>query len=174
MRHITIIPFVLAAAVASHAFADDEPKRSPELQVLNRFVGTWDLDVMLTPSEGDATTEKTSEVRKWSLGGNFVHFQNPRTGSDNAPGFHMLVTYDARTKSYPGILTTGADRSLVNGTWDEENKTMTFTGTFSRGGSFDFKNRFLDNGNIKKSGVIKDASGKTVLKRSDMQVRRKK
>ena len=174
MRYIAMISFVLATAVASHAFADEELKRSPELQVLNRFVGAWDFDVTLTPAQGAVTTEKTSEIRKWSLGGNFIHFQNPHTGRDNAPEFHMLVTYDARTKSYPGVLTTGADRSLVNGTWDEQDKTMTFTGTLSGGGSFDFKNQFLDNGNIKTSGVIKDASGKVVLKRSDMQVRRKK
>ena len=174
MRHIVIALSVVAAAITAHANAQDEPKRSPELQVLDQFVGTWDLHVTLKPAQGDATTEKTSEIRKWSLGGEFVQFENPQTENPDAPEFHMLLTYDARTKSYPGILTTGPSRSLVDGGWDEKSKTMTFKGTFTGGGTFDFKNQFLDNGNIKTSGVIKDASGKIVLERSDTQVRRDK
>ena len=174
MRHIVIALSVVAAAITAPATAQDEPTRSPELQVLDQFVGTWDLHVTHKPAQGDANTEKTSEIRKWSIGGEFVHFENPKTENPDAPEFHMLLTYDARTKSYPGILTTGPNRSLVDGVWDGKSKTMTFTGTFSGGGTFDFKNQFLDNGNIKASGVIKDASGKIVFERSDMQVRRKK
>jgi len=175
MRNCTISLFVLATAIASsHAMADDRAKRSPELKVLNRFVGTWNLDVTHSFPQGKTTIEKTTEIRKWTLGGKFVHFQNPRTEQPDAPGFHFLVTCDAKTKSYPGMLTTGAKRSLVEGTWDDESKTMRFTGSFSDGGSFDFKNQFLDNGNIKATGVIKDGSGKLVVERFDMQVRRKK
>jgi len=96
------------------------------LQVLDRFVGTWDLHVTLKPPQGAATIEKTSEIRKWSLGGKFVHFQNLQKENPNAPELHMLLTYDARTKSYPGIMMIGPNRSLVNGTWDKQAKTMDF------------------------------------------------
>jgi hypothetical protein len=174
MRIATIALSVLATTFISNAMADDAPKRSPELQVLNRFVGTWDLDVTHKFPQGKTTTEKAAEIRKWTLGGSFVHFQNLRTEKKDAPEFHFLVTYDAKSKSYPGVMSIGSNRSLVKGVWDNESRTMTFTGTFSDGGSFEFQNRFLDNGNTEATGVIKDRSGKLVVERSDTQVRRKK
>ena len=175
MRRISMVLTILGAVLFSHStHADDTTKRSEELQVLDRFVGTWDLHVTVKPAQGDATTEKTSEVRKWSLGGKFVHFENPREDQPDFPEFHMLVTYDPATKTYPGILMSGASRSLVDGNWNQQTKTMRFTGTFANGSKFDFKNQFLENGDIKSSGVITDASGKVVLERSDVQTRRKK
>lgn len=70
--------------------ADDVPKRSPEFQVLDRFAGTWDFVVTHKPTGGTATTGKTSEIRRWSLAGRFIHFQNPQLGQFNQPEFHLL------------------------------------------------------------------------------------
>lgn len=140
MRIATIRLSVLATVIVSHAMAGDEPKRSPEFQVLNRFVGTWDLEITHKRPQGETTNDNATEIQKWTLGGKFVHFQNPRTEEMGAPEFHFLVTYDPKSESYPGVMTIGSNRSLVKGVWDDKSKTMTFTGSFSDGGTFDFRN----------------------------------
>jgi hypothetical protein len=87
----------------------------------------------------------------------------------------MLLTYDPASKSYPGVLMSGPSRALVDGTWDAETKTMTFTGTFAKGGhSFKFTNRFIDKDHTDSSGVIKNADGAVVLELTQKQTRRKK
>ena len=176
MRLITMALAVLTAAtLAETVNADDTPKRSAELQVLERFVGTWDFVTTNKPKGGEITTEKTGETRKWSIGGKFVHFQNPQKENSDWPEFHMLLTYDPATKTYPGILMAGPIRSVVNGTWDKETKTMTFTGTFGDGGSkLVFKNRFIDKDHCESTGVLKNAKGEVFMKQTFKQSRRKK
>lgn len=175
MRLFAMTLAVLAFAVMSSILnADDSPKRSPELQVLDRFAGTWDFVVTQKPTGGTATTEKTSEVRQWSLGGRFMHFQNPQLAQPDQPEFHMLVTYDPATKSYPGVLMSGAGRTFVDGTWDEATKTMRFRGTFPDNAlKFDFKNRFVDENQIETSGSFTNSNGEVLSTRSDVQTRRK-
>ena len=47
MRLFAMTLTVLASVANSPILnADDNPKRSPELQVLDRFVGTWDFVVL--------------------------------------------------------------------------------------------------------------------------------
>lgn len=175
MRLLAMTLTILALATMSPMLnADESPKRSPELQVLDRFAGTWDLVVTVKPIGGTATTEKTSEVRQWSLGGRFIHFQNPKLNQPDQPEFHMLVTYDPATKSYPGMLMNGASRTFVDGTWDEATKTMRFRGTFPDNAlKFDFKNRFVDENQIETSGSITNSSGDVLSTRFDVQTRRK-
>lgn len=154
----------------------DAPKRSAELQVLNRFVGTWDLDLTNTPAGGEKSIGKTSEIRTWTLGGKFVQFENPKTESPDEPEFQMLVTYDPATKTYPGVLMTGPSRGLVTGTWDQATQTMTFRGTISDGSGtrFEYTSHFLDNDHCESSGVISGANGDVLLKQIQKQTRRKK
>lgn len=175
MRLFAMTLTVLASVAMSPILnADDTPKRSPELQVLDRFAGTWDFVVTQKPTGGTATTEKTSEVRQWSLGGRFIHFQNPQLGLPDQPEFHMLVTYDPATRSYPGVLMNGASRTFVDGTWDEATRTMRFRGTFPDNAlKFDFKNRFVDENQIEASGSFTNSSGEVLSTRSDVQTRRR-
>lgn len=174
MRLISLT--ILAVVLFSHsANCDDTVKRSAELQVLDRFVGTWDFVVTAKPRDGQATTGKTSETRRWSLGGKFVQFENPKTENPDEPHFHMLVTYDPAKKNYPGVLMVGASRSLVTGNWDQENNTMTFTGSSPEdGGTFVFKNRFIDKDHCESTGILKNAKGEIFLELTQTQTRRGK
>ena len=177
MRLISLTLAVLAAATFSQATnGDDTPKRSAELQVLDRFVGSWDFDVTIKSTNGVTETGQTSETRSWTLGGKFVQFENPKTEKPDEPEFQMLVTYDPATKTYPGVLMSGSSRSSVDGTWDQPTQTMTFRGKSAdnSGTTFLFKNRFLDNDHSESSGVIKDAAGKVILELTQKQTRRKK
>lgn len=176
MRMTFLTVAVLAAALLSVAAnGQDAPKRSAEWQVLDRFVGTWDFEVTNKLPNGETITGKTSEARTWSLGGKFVQFENPQTEKPDEPEFQMLVTYDPVTKTYPGFLMTGPNRSLVTGTWESQTKTMTFRGnsTDTNGITFVYTNHFTDADHCEVSGVIKDATGKVIVEQIQKQTRRK-
>lgn len=175
MRFLSVA-VVAAAFFSPAANGQDGLKRPAELQVLDRFVGTWDLDVTNTPASGETITGKTSETRRWTLGGRFVQFENPKTEKPDEPEFQMLVTYDPATKAYPGVLMSGPSRAVVTGTWDQSTQTMTFRGTFSddSGVKFQYTNRFLDNDHCESSGVISGATGEVIVKQIQKQTRRKK
>jgi hypothetical protein len=48
-----VIAFCILASttIVKAAESGDKPKRSPELQVLDRFVGAWEHEVTLKPAE---------------------------------------------------------------------------------------------------------------------------
>lgn len=171
-----LISALTVALIAQATNGDDIAKRTAELQVLDRFVGTWDFVVTVKLAGGETITGKTSETRRWTLGNKFVQWENPKTERPDEPEFQMLVTYDPTTKTYPGFLMNGTGRALVDGTWDEATQTMTFNGTFSggSGGTFSFTNRFIDADHCEASGTIRDATGKIVLEQTQKQTRRKK
>lgn len=141
--------------------------------MLDRFVGTWDFVVTIKPRGGQAATGKTSETRVWSRGGRFVHFENLQIENPDEPHLQMLVTYDAEKKTYPGVLMVGASRSVLTGRWDRESSTMTFEGSsVEDGGTFVFKNHFIDDDHCEATGVLKDASGDIFLELVQQQTRR--
>ncbi len=177
MRTISLLISALTVALSSQAtHGDDIPKRSAELQVLDRFVGTWDFDVTSTPASGQAVTGKTSETRTWTLGGTFVQFENAKTEKPDEPEFQMLVTYDPATKTYPGFLMSGPSRSLVTGTWDPARQTMTFRGksTDDGGIKFEYASRFIEDEHCESTGVIRSATGELIVKQIQKQTRRRK
>ena len=64
MRYLTLILAVFVLSVtARHTSADDATKRSAELQVLDRFIGTWDSVVTNQTMDDES---KTIEERRWS------------------------------------------------------------------------------------------------------------
>ena len=175
MKAVTSSLAILVVAVCSNvAVAEDSTKRSAELQALGRFVGTWDTAATIKAKDGTSVSEKSSEIRRWSLGGKFVHFENARTENAALPEFHMLVTYDPAAKTYPGIMMVGPNRTMIVGKWDKETKTMTFSGTFADGNRLVFKNRFVDEDHIETSGVITKPSGDVIVEVLNKQTRRKK
>jgi hypothetical protein len=170
---VTVFIVTISAATLSYAtIADDPPQRSAELQVLDRFVGIWDVVVTTKVTGGGASTEKSVETRKWSSGGNVLHFE---ASAKQNPESHLLVTHDAATGSYPGVLIAGPSRAVLTGSWDEPSQTMTFRGVFADGGGrFTFKNKFIDTRTIETSGVITDREGKVLMEQTHKQTRRNK
>lgn len=171
---------VLTLAITSFAGADDNSKLSAEFQILDRFVGTWDMDLTVKPAGGDAINVKKAETRSWSPGRTVVRFEDAKVAGANeasagGPEFQMLLTYDAATKSFRGMMMYGAGRSIITGTWDEATSTMTFNGTSPDDGStFVFKNRFIDADHSESAGILKNAKGKVIQEQAYKQTRRKK
>ena len=58
------------------AQADDAPKRSPELQVLDHYLCAWDVKTTIKPAGGEEMTNDFVSHRSWSHGGSFVQFQD--------------------------------------------------------------------------------------------------
>ena len=174
MRLITITLTVLAAATfAAVVKADDVPKRSPELQVLDRFVGTWDVHVAIKPVDGEKITFDHVSERAWSLGGTFVRLEDAnnlrRTGEKE---FQLLWTYDPEAKNYPAVFMDGPNRGELTGTWDEKTTTMHWKGKSPDGSTSEGKHRFIGKDRAEPSGVFKDADGKVVMEISWPQTRR--
>ena len=90
MRLITMAIAVLAAATfAEFVNADDTPKRSAELQELERFLGTWDSVVT------NKATEKKSdaiEQRRWSRNGQFI-LSDDLDSSTNSTVLDLSLVY---------------------------------------------------------------------------------
>ena len=81
----TTLTFLAVATLAAAAKADDTPKRSPELQVLDRFIGTWDIKVTVKPAGEEAASFDAVSFRRWSRGGSFVVFEDPGLDELNLP-----------------------------------------------------------------------------------------
>ena len=143
--------------------------------MLDRFVGTWDTEVTLTPTGEKAVTTQGTEMRKWSVGGKFVLFENASRDLADSPEFHLTLTYDPASKTYHGVMMFGPNRMLVTGTWDAANNTITFNGkSADDGGTFVYKNRFVDKDHCEATGVMKNGKGEVFMEQMQKQTRREK
>jgi len=149
--------------------------KSPELQVLERFIGSWEETVeqkraAWTP---EPSTKKITSMRKWILYGKMI--ENKGTWSPDKVEFLHLMTYDPKRKEYrqwyfdannPASL--GEDR----GQWDERTQTLTWTGKLDDEVTTQTIERFKDKDNFTWTMVAKDRSGQVVLD-MEAKVRRK-
>jgi hypothetical protein len=173
---LTLLTLTLLSAtpLSGLAFANDPPDRSSELQVIDRFVGVWDVKVTITPTGGEETTVDSVSHRSWSVGGNFVQFQDPdnlkRPESNEA---QVLLTYDSNRKNYPGVWMSGPNRAELTGTWDAKTTTMHWAGKFPDGVTSTGYDRFIGKDRAETSTRVNDADGNVVLRISRVQTRRK-
>ena len=168
MRLTTITLTLLAASMISQSTnAADTPKRSAELQVLERFVGNWDT-VVTDKSTGKKS--KTTGQRKWSRKGHFVLFEEFDTSTKKEQ--HFLLTYDRAGKVYRACFINESAVQDYVGAWDEESDTMTWKGTDSSGNRHVGVERFIDRDHIEWSMVFTTPEGKVVLEVSAKATRR--
>lgn len=171
MRIFLIVFSVLTVAVFFTALqADDMPKRSPELQVLERFTGTWEHELTIKPAGAEASTINTVDYRFWSRGETILQFSNPT----DDPEFHMSLTYDPESKTYPGVILVGSTRATVSATWDAKKQTMIFRMKYADGSTYSGEHRFIGKDRAEASGVVKNWYGGVVLELQWKQKRRKK
>jgi hypothetical protein len=170
MRLITMTLSVLATATfAGNMNADDTPKRSAELQVLERFIGTW--DTVLT-NKNTGKKSNTIERRKWSRKGHFILSEDFDSSANKEA--HFLITYDTKGKLYRGCWINENITSTLLGTWDEENDSMKWDGTDSFGNKLATTHRFITKDRVEWSTVVTNPDGKVVFEADAKQTRRKK
>ncbi len=160
---------VLALVGAGTARAEDKPNRSTELQVLDRFVGTWDLKTTVKATGGEATSNDDVSIRSWSKGGKFVIFDDP-----NDEELIMPMTYDPASKTYPGVMMMGSGRGRVTGRWDARAQTMHLRIENSNGTTYQGTHRFIRDGYAEAAGKITTPTGDVLMELSWKQTRRKK
>jgi hypothetical protein len=170
MRYLAISLTVLAlTALPRMLSADDAPKRSDELQVLDSYVGTWDCVVT---DKTTAKESKTVEERRWSRKGTFVLFENFDLTTKKES--HYLMTYDANAKAYRTCYIDDSTTISLLGTWDARTKSMTWRGKDGEDNRVSGTERFVDKDNLEWSLVFTNPDGKVVAELSGKQTRRKK
>ena len=140
---------ILAAAVIGTSFTSlaKAQDMSPELKVLNRFVGEWEETVVLKPAAWtpEQSTITATGTRKWILNGRMI--ENKGVWSPSKDEFLHLMTYDAEKGEYRQFYfdkTNLASRDEVRGKWDETTKTMSFNGEMANGVKSVLIERFVD------------------------------
>lgn len=132
MKSLAVALTVVAAFIVAGFAPADDAEQSDELQVLNRFVGTWQMKTTLTPAQGDPIENEGTEARRMSQGGQVLMFENA-----GQPEFQMLLMSDPASDDYVGVMLTSGASATMTAEWNAESDIMTFHGTFTNGFSYD-------------------------------------
>ena len=169
MRLISIaFTICITASVPGSVSAQLTPKRSAELQVLDRFIGDWESVVTV---KGTDEKSRSVQSRKWSREGKFVLSEEMDLSSKTEA--HFLITYDSKGKQYRACFINGEATVPILGTWDEKLQTMKWKSpdiAFKHDGI----HRFIDNDHVEWTMNVTSPDGQVVLELSAKQTRRKR
>ena len=168
MRLISFVVSVFMAAIMPWSIsAGGAPKRSAELQVLDRLIGDWET-VVTVKGTGEKSTSVQS--RKWSRDGRFVISEELEISAKRES--HFLVAYDQKAKQYRACFINEEFTVPLLGTWDENKKTMSW-----KSADVPFKHdgveRFVNKDLVEWTMTVISPEGKVVLELSAKQTRRK-
>ena len=166
---------VSGAILSSSALAQDSTATSAELQVLDRYVGTWEEAAINKPAlwTPERTTSTTTTTRQWILNGTMI--ENKGAWSPGNIEFLHLMTYDPQQKEYRQwyYAKDTPVPQVYRGKWDEATQEFTFTGTLADGIRSTSQQKFVDKDTFTWTLVAKDGTGKVVLDMEGKCVRKK-
>ena len=166
---------VSGAILSSSALAQDSKAKSAELQILDRYVGSWEETAIAKPAlwTPERTTSTTTTTRRWILNGTMIENKGAWLPGKNE--FLHLMTYDPQRKEYrQWYFNKHALKSpAYQGKWDEAAQTFTFTQTSANGVQYTNKQKWLDKNTWQWTLVAKDRTGKVVLDFEGKCVRKK-
>jgi hypothetical protein len=166
---------VSGVILSSSALAQDSKAKSAELQVLDRYVGTWEETVIAKPAlwTPERTTSTTTTTRQWILNGTMIENKGAWLPGKNE--FLHLMTYDPQRKEYRQWYFDKDNLvpQVYRGKWDEATQTFTFTGTLADGIRSTSQQKFVDKDTFTWTLVAKDRTGKVVLDMDGKCVRKK-
>jgi hypothetical protein len=179
-----VVLVVFASIVLTSSAVADGPqgpsKDVPELQVLNHWVGTWDVELAVKPNADlpKGGRAKGTAAAAWVLDGRFLQQTSASEAGEGLPAMQVttLMTYDPRKKVYRNwaFFSTGFV-SESEGTWDEKSRTMTSTSRDAESGTATtIKATFAEDGTETWSIVTRDREGKAVNETTGKNTRRKK
>ena len=173
--NLAAILAVSGVILSSAALAQDSKAKSADLQVLDRYVGTWDETVIAKPAvwTPERTTSTTTTTRQWILNGTMIENKGAWLPGENE--FLHLMTYDPQQAEYRQWYFDKDNLApqAYRGTWDEATKTFTFTGTLADGIRSNSQQKFVDKDTFTWTLVAKDPAGKVVLDMEGKCVRKK-
>lgn len=168
MRFLIALGLCTILNIARPLTADDGPKKSDELQVLDRYIGSWETEVTV---KGTGDTFKTKETRKWSKAGNFVISEDKNLTTQKEA--HFLMTYDPSAKKYRACYIDEATAVILLGTWNEETQTMKWENAEGSPSKSNITDRFLDKDHREWSMAVTGPDGEVFVELSAKQARSK-
>ena len=139
-------------------------QQSPESKVLQRFIGSWEWQVVSQPAEWTPEKMMTSATGKieWILRGRMIEDK----GVFGNLHCLTLMAYDSENKVYQrwwfdsdGNIPRGENR----GKWDEATQTLTWKGNLPNGITTTQTDRFIGKDTLERTVVFKDRTGKVLL-----------
>ena len=172
MTRLTLALFSIALLADSVSGQDKKTRKDPpEIAVLKRFVGTWDVTVTNTPASGEMRTYKVVSQRTWDDVGNTVRFEDEQP--NDRPPLRLALRYDHEVGNYPFAIEGSEQNFQIVGTWSEKTQTMEFSGSLPNGADLTLNHRFASKDKAVVSAEIKNAEGTAIGKLVFHQVRRK-
>ncbi len=173
---VILTSMVIGASLISVAKAQDTAlKKSSELQVLDRYVGSWEETVISKPAlwTPERTTTTITSTRKWILNGQMIENKGAWLPGKNE--FLHLMTYDPQRKEYRQWYYDKDNLvpQVYRGKWDEATQTFTFTGPFADGIQATGQQKWLNKDTFTWTLEAKDRTGKVVLDMEAKCVRKK-
>ena len=171
---LTLVAVVAVFGSTVFGHADEPGAKSPELQVLDRYVGTWDETVVVKPAlwTPEMTTASTTTTRKWILNGRMIENKGAWATENE---FLHLMTFDPKQNEYRQWYYD--KENLVpleyKGRWNAATQTFTFTGTLADGIKSTSQQQFVDKDTFTWTLVAKDSTGTVVLDMEGKCVRKK-
>ena len=150
---------------------EDGPNKAvPELQVLSKYVGTWDADI-----KGELVIKAVMTV-KWILNGNYLEMEtiiSEDSGTFDKKKSKTFMTYDREKKVYRTWSFDDMGQTVVTeGSWNSKSQTMTMTeriGEITITSTADFSK----SGIIEWHGIVSDKDGKFIKEATSVSKRRK-
>jgi hypothetical protein len=136
-------------------------QQPPELNLLNRLVGTWHWKVTAKPSEWTKTEVTTTGTltREWVLKGRFIQELG---GTADQPTI-CLWGYDPQKQVYRMWHFGTEGQGEHEGVWNEATKTMTWKADLGNGITMNGTSIFIDADMDEWKMVAKDKAGKVYL-----------
>ncbi len=161
---------VLSLAVIGNA--EDRSEKVPELKALDRYVGSWDVEVT---SPGSPLTKGHSST-KWVLGGRFLQGTGELRSQDGSTVVKVttLMTFDTARKVYRSWTFMSDGSSFESeGTWKEATRELSSSSRKdSSTGGFTSKSVFVEDGVENWNMEFKDDKGKVVSQIAGKNTRR--
>ena len=123
------VALAICGAASAHGQEMELPKPGPEMDLLKKDVGVWDVEIKSWTGPGDPTVTKGKE-RNRMLGGFWLlsDFQGSMMGLDFKG--HGAYSYDSKKKQYVGTWIDSLSPTKMDmvGKYDKDKKTMTYEG----------------------------------------------
>ena len=143
----------------------------PELRVLDRWRGSWDVEARRRVPQPATITY--IDQYEWALGGRFIRGQaGPK--SDGSASTSM-ATYDPQLNAYRfwSFDSSGLAFELIPAHWDEASRTMKWDGGLFSPVSITGRVQFVDDDTIRWSSLLKDWKRTVILDVEGTSTRRR-
>ena len=138
------VVLILLLTTAASIGLGEQPNRSPELLLLDRFVGHWQVEYELKLADRAVQRQEFRSLAKWSADGTFVIVNERQEGNERL----TVLRFDKAKKHYAGSLFSATGQSPFEAEWDESTKQFKMEFTTSDDADVTIVNRFLDEDHI--------------------------